>query len=82
MVSVLSESLRCKDGEKAFRRQTIRGVKGEVKANINKAVVDALCKEGGLTPDLVWTVFEEVENTEWFVGDKAVKQIWKERDER
>ena len=66
--------------------QIVKGVlKGDVeakKANINKAVVDAICQEGGLTPDLVWTVFEEVENTEWFVGNKSVKQIWKERDER
>ena len=66
--------------------QIVKGVLkddiAEKKANITKAVVDSLCEEGGLTPDLVWVVFEEVENTEWFVGQKSVKQIWKERDER
>ena len=60
-------------------------LKGDVEAKklkIAQGVVDAICEQAGIAKDLVWVVIQETPNTEWFVGDKAVKQIWKERDER
>ena len=66
--------------------QIVKGVlKDDIaakKANISRAVVNAINEQTGLAKDLVWVVFEEVPTTEWFVGEKSVEQIWKERDGR
>jgi phenylpyruvate tautomerase PptA (4-oxalocrotonate tautomerase family) len=66
--------------------QLVKGVlKDDIaakKATISRAVVDAINEQTGLAKDLVWVVFEEVPTTEWFVGEKSVEQIWKERDGR
>ena len=66
--------------------QIVKGVlKDDIaarKANITRGVVDAINEQTGLAKDLVWVVFEEVPNTEWFIGEKSVEQIWQERDER
>lgn len=63
--------------------QIVKGVlKDDIagkKARISRSVVDAISEQAGIAKDLVWVVFEEVPNTEWFVGEKSVEQIWAER---
>jgi 4-oxalocrotonate tautomerase len=45
------------------------------KAAINERVVAAISEVTGLAEDQVWVVFEEVAETDWFVGDQRVKEL-------
>jgi 4-oxalocrotonate tautomerase len=45
------------------------------KADISKAVTDAIIKATGLTQNDVWVVFEEVAARDWYVGHTDVETI-------
>jgi 4-oxalocrotonate tautomerase len=49
------------------------------KAEISKAVTDAITKATGLGKNDVWVVFEEVAARDWFVGDTDVETIRNKR---
>jgi 4-oxalocrotonate tautomerase len=45
------------------------------KAQISKAVTDAITGATGLTKNDVWVVFEEVAARDWYVGDTDVETM-------
>ena len=45
------------------------------KANISKAVTDAITAATGLGKSDVWVVFEEVAARDWYVGDTNVETM-------
>ncbi len=45
------------------------------KATMSKGIVTSICQATGLKEDQVWVVFEEVPETEWFVGKDRVKEL-------
>ncbi|WP_119270547.1 tautomerase family protein [Taklimakanibacter deserti] len=45
------------------------------KAQISKAVTEAIIAATGLTKNQVWVVFEEVAARDWYVGDTDVETI-------
>lgn len=45
------------------------------KAEISKAVTNAITAATGLTKDHVWVVFEEVAARDWYVGDTDVETL-------
>jgi 4-oxalocrotonate tautomerase len=49
------------------------------KAQISKAVTDAITAATGLGKNDVWVVFEEVAARDWYVGDIDVETIRSQR---
>lgn len=45
------------------------------KRTISRGVVASICEATGLKEDQVWVVFEEIPETEWFVGADRVKEL-------
>jgi 4-oxalocrotonate tautomerase len=45
------------------------------KAEISKAVTDAITKATGLGKNDVWVVFEEIAARDWYVGDSDVETL-------
>ena len=45
------------------------------KAQISKAVTDAITAATGLGREDVWVVFEEVQARDWYLGDNDVESL-------
>lgn len=56
-------------------REAIAADPAGKKADISKAVTDAIIKATGLTQNDVWVVFEEVAARDWFLGHTDVETI-------
>ena len=56
-------------------REAIAADPAGKKADICKAVTDAIIKATGLTQNDVWVVFEEVAARDWFLGHTDVETI-------
>ena len=56
-------------------REAIAADPAGKKADISKAVTDAIIKATGLTQNDVWVVFEEVAARDWFMGHTDVETI-------
>ncbi len=46
-----------------------------IKKKISKGVADAISTAAGIDPQNIWTTFEEVPETDWFVGADRVKEL-------
>ncbi len=53
----------------------VRGRSEETKAEIAKGTVKSIVDATGFSEDQIWVVFEEVEQEDWFVGSRSVKEI-------
>jgi len=47
----------------------------QIKQSITNQVTDAISGSVGIDKDAIWVVFEEVPETEWYVGAQTVKKI-------
>ena len=56
-------------------REAIAADPAGKKAEISKAVTEAIIAATGLTKNQVWVVFEEVAARDWYVGDTDVETI-------
>lgn len=48
------------------------------KTEMTRRITDAISENTGLPKDQIWVVYEEITNTEWYVGERTVERIWKE----
>jgi 4-oxalocrotonate tautomerase len=51
----------------------------EKKAEISRRIAEAISEAAGIPEDLIWIVFEDIPPSEWYVGQKSVEQLWRER---
>ena len=46
-----------------------------VKAKINEAITSSISEAAGISPENIWVVFDEVDETDWFSGGHRVKEL-------
>jgi 4-oxalocrotonate tautomerase len=56
-------------------RQAIADAPQAKKDEMGREIVKAISKVTGLDEQLVWVTFEEVDDHDWFVGQKNVREI-------
>lgn len=56
-------------------KQVIADDSERKKTEIAKKVATAIADTAGIPEDVVWVVFEEVDEADWFVGHTRVKEL-------
>ncbi|MEH6836051.1 4-oxalocrotonate tautomerase family protein [Falsihalocynthiibacter arcticus] len=59
-------------------KEAIAGDPERIKAAISKGITEAVADAVGFDVDATWVVFNEVPETDWFLGQKRVKEFRQE----
>ena len=46
----------------------------------SKRVVQAMCEEMGTKPEGIWVIYREVQPEDWYMGEKSIAQVRRERE--